>query len=59
MKILKRIGIALGIIIVLLVVLFYSTTGPVVNIPYFESEYFKKSCTEKNRVLRDKPYCLS
>ncbi len=46
MKILKRIGIALGIIIALLVLLYFSATGPVVNTPYFETEYFKKSCAE-------------
>ncbi len=46
MKILKRIGITLGIITALLVVVYFLTTGPVVNIPYFESAYFKKSCAE-------------
>lgn len=46
MKIIKRIGIVLAIIIALLVVLYFSATDPVVNTPYFETEYFKKSCTE-------------
>ncbi len=46
MKVLKRIGITLGVVIVLLLVLYFSATGPVVNTPYFESEYFKKSCAE-------------
>jgi hypothetical protein len=46
MKLLKRIGITLGIIILLLVAVYFSVTGPVVNTPYFESAYFKKSCAE-------------
>jgi hypothetical protein len=55
MKILKRIGITLGIITALLVAVYFLTTGSVVNIPYFESAYFKKSCAEidslKNNLL--------
>jgi hypothetical protein len=46
MKILKRIGVALGIFVALLVVLYFSATGPVVNEPYLGSEYFKKSCAQ-------------
>ena len=46
MTILKKIGITLGIIIALLIVLFLAATGPVDKTPYFESEYFKKSCAE-------------
>jgi hypothetical protein len=46
MKIFKRIGIVLAIIISLLVVLYFFVTGPVVNTPYFETEYFRKSCAE-------------
>ncbi len=46
MAILKKTSITLCIIIALLIVLFFSATGPVVNSPYFESEYFKKSCAE-------------
>lgn len=55
MKILKKIGIALGIIIVLLIALFFAATGPVDETPYFETEYFKKSCAEtdslKNNII--------
>jgi hypothetical protein len=55
MKILKRIGITLGTIIALFVIVYFLTTGQVVNIPYFESEYFKKSCAEidslKNKTI--------
>src|SRR5690606_6443594 len=50
MKLLKRIGITLGIIILLLVVVYFSATGPVVNTPYFDSDYFKKSCAEINSL---------
>lgn len=46
MAILKKIGITLGIIIALLIVLFFAATGPVDETPYFESEYFKKSCAD-------------
>lgn len=46
MAILKKLGITLGIIIALLIVLFFAATGPVDETPYFESEYFKKSCAE-------------
>ncbi len=46
MKILKKIGIAFGIIIALIIVLVLFATGPVVNTPYFEAEYFKKSVAE-------------
>jgi hypothetical protein len=50
MGILKKIGInlgiTLGIIILLLIALFIAATGPVDKTPYFEAEYFKKSCTE-------------
>lgn len=46
MKVLKKIGLVLGIIIALLVVLYFSATGPVVHVPYFESDYFKRSCAE-------------
>lgn len=46
MKLLKGIGITFGIIILLLVAVYFSATAPVVNTPYFESEYFKKSCAE-------------
>ena len=45
-RILKITGYTLIIIILLLIVLYFSGTGPVVNTPYFESEYFKKSCSE-------------
>jgi neutral ceramidase len=44
MAIIKKIGITLGIITAILVFLFFTVTGPVVNTPYFESEYFRKSC---------------
>lgn len=46
MAILKKIGITLGVIIVLLVILFISVTGPVDETPFYESEYYKTSCTE-------------
>ena len=45
-RILKITGYTLIIIILLLIVLYFSGTGPVVTTPYFESEYFKKSCAE-------------
>jgi len=50
MKILKKIGIILGIIIAILVVLFFAVTGPVDETPYFESGYFKKSCAEADSL---------
>lgn len=46
MKTLKKIGITFGILIALLVVLFISVTGPVDKTPFYEAEYFKKSCAE-------------
>ena len=46
MALLKKIGISLGIIIALLVVLFLAATGPVDETPFYESEYYKTSCTE-------------
>ncbi len=46
MKFLRITGITLGIIILLLVAIYFSATGPVVNTPYFESDYFKKSLAE-------------
>ena len=45
-RFIKITGYTLIIIILLLIVIYYSGTGPVVNTPYFESEYFKKSCAE-------------
>ncbi len=45
-KFFKIIGITLGIIIALAVVIYFAATGPVVNTPFYESEYFKKSLTE-------------
>ncbi len=45
-KLLKISGIALVAIVLLLIVVYFAATGPVVNTPYFESEYFKKSCAE-------------
>ena len=50
MKILKKIGIILGIIILLLIALFFAVTGPVDETPYFESGYFKKSCAEADSL---------
>ena len=50
MKILKKIGIILGIIIAILVVLFFAVTGPVDETPYFESDYFKKSFAEADSL---------
>ncbi len=46
MAILKKIGITLGIIILLLVFLFIAATGPVDKTPFYETEYFNKSCAE-------------
>jgi hypothetical protein len=46
MKILKKIGIVFGVIISLVIVFVLLATGPVVKTPYFEAEYFKKSCAE-------------
>ena len=46
MKTLKKIGITFVILIALLVVLFISATGPVDKTPFYEAEYFKKSCAE-------------
>lgn len=50
MEILKKIGITLAVIIALLVVLVLLATGPVVETPYFETEYFKKSCAETDSI---------
>ncbi|MCF6331847.1 MAG: neutral/alkaline non-lysosomal ceramidase N-terminal domain-containing protein [Draconibacterium sp.] len=50
MRVLKKIGITIGIIIVFLVVLVLFATGPVVETPYFETEYFKKSCAETDSL---------
>ena len=52
-RILKITGYTLIIIILLLIVLYFSGTGPVVNTPYFESEYFKKSCAEIDSLKKD------
>ena len=46
MKFLKITGITLGVIVLLLLVIYFTATGPVVNEPYFESDYFKKSMAE-------------
>jgi len=46
MGILKKIGITLGIIILLLIAIFFAATGPVDKTPFYEAEYFKKSCNE-------------
>jgi hypothetical protein len=46
MGILKKTGIVLGIIIALLIVLVLLSSGPVDKTPFYESEYFKKSCAE-------------
>lgn len=46
MKLLKITGVTLGIIGLLLLVIYFTATGPVVNEPYFESDYFKKSLAE-------------
>jgi hypothetical protein len=43
MKFLRITGITLGIIALLLLAIYYATTGLVVNEPYFESDYFKTS----------------
>ena len=53
MAILKKIGIALGIIIVLLIALFFAATGPVDETPYFETEYYKKSCAEIDSLKKN------
>ncbi len=45
-KFFKISGITLGIIIALVVVMYFAATGPVVNTPFYESEYFKKSTAE-------------
>jgi hypothetical protein len=50
MRILKKIGITLAIIIALLIVLVFLSTGPVDKTPFYEAEYFKKSCTEIDSV---------
>lgn len=50
MRVLKKIGITIGIIIALLFVLVLFATGPVVETPYFETEYFKKSCAETDSL---------
>ncbi len=63
MRVLKKIGITIGIIIVFLVVLVLFATGPVVETPYFETEYFKKSCAEtdslKNNLIPAKGKLLA
>ena len=43
MKFLRVSGITLGIIVLLLIAVYFAATGPVVNQPYFESDYFRKS----------------
>lgn len=42
-KLLKITGFTLGTIAVILVVLYYWATGPVINTPFYETGYFKKS----------------
>lgn len=46
MAILKKIGITLGIIILLVLALFIAATGPVDKTPFYEAEYFKNSSKE-------------
>ncbi|MDO8953152.1 MAG: neutral/alkaline non-lysosomal ceramidase N-terminal domain-containing protein, partial [Draconibacterium sp.] len=46
MKVIRITGITVGIIVGLLVVIYFAATGPVVNTPFYESEYFKKSLHE-------------
>jgi hypothetical protein len=46
MKVIRITGITVGIIVGLLVVVYFAATGPVVNTPFYESEYFKKSLHE-------------
>ncbi len=52
MKFLRITGITLGIIILLLAAIYFSATGPVVNTPYFESDYFKKSLAEIDNLKK-------
>jgi len=49
MKVIRITGITVGIIVGLLVVIYFAATGPVVNTPFYESEYFKKSLHEIDR----------
>jgi neutral ceramidase len=46
MKVLRITGITLVTIIALVVVIYFAATGPVVNTPFYESGYFKKSLNE-------------
>ena len=45
-RFLKITGTVLGILIALLIVIYFTATGPVVNTPFYESDYFKKSLHE-------------
>ena len=42
----KKLGFILGIIIALLIILYFIFTGPVDETPYFESNYFKNTNTQ-------------
>jgi hypothetical protein len=46
MKLLKKTGKVLLVIIALLVILYFAATDPVDETPYFESKYFKTSCAQ-------------
>jgi neutral ceramidase len=46
MKVIRITGITLVTIIALMVVIYFAATGPVVNTPFYESGYFKKSLNE-------------
>ena len=51
-KFLNITGYTLIIITFLLIGLYFWSTGPVVKTPYFESEYFRKSCNEIDSLKR-------
>ncbi|MFV0267498.1 MAG: hypothetical protein ACK5HT_10230, partial [Draconibacterium sp.] len=42
----KRAGIITGVLVLLLAILYFTATGPVNQEPYFESDYYKESCSK-------------
>ncbi len=49
---LKKTGIILGVIVAILLLLYISFTGPVDRTPYFETEYYKNSCSQIDSLSR-------
>ena len=42
----KKTGIILGAVLILALLVYVSFTGPVDRTPYFESNYYKNSCSQ-------------